>query len=96
MEIKFPQNQMNDLILDRLKEIKKLQSNFELNKVHYKPKSERNNFSNIALPVMFLINIHTGVLSIEEESELFKKIRDLSKGKKLIEKYFLEKHRVSH
>ena len=96
MEIKFPQNQMNDLIPDRLKEIKKLQSHFQLNNVHYKPKSEKNNFSNIALSVTFLINIHTGVLSIEEENELFTKIIDLSQGEKLIKKDFLEKHRLSH
>ena len=61
------------MILNRLKEIKKLQSNFQLNKVHYKLKSEKSNLSNVALPVMFLIDIHTGVLSIEEESELSKK-----------------------
>ena len=96
MEIKFPQNQMNDLIPDRLNEIKKLQIHFQLNNVHYKPKSEKNNFSNIAFSVTFLINIHTGVLSIEEESELFTKIIDLSQGEKLIKKDFLEKHRLSH
>ena len=96
MEIKFPQNQMNDLIPDRLNEIKKLQSHFQLNNVHYKPKSEKSNFSNIAFSVTFLINIHTGVLSIEEESELFTKIIDLSQGEKLIKKDFLEKHRLSH
>ena len=56
-----------------------------LNKLHCKPKSQKNKFSNIALPVIFLRIIHTGVLSIEEESKLFtKKIRDVSKGEKLI------------
>ena len=38
----FPQNQMNDLILDKLKEIKQLQDNIELNELDYKAKCKKN------------------------------------------------------
>ena len=53
---------MNDLILNRLKEIEQLQNKIELKELDYKAKSRKNyNFSKIRLVVViiFLRNIHT-------------------------------------
>ena len=75
---------MNDLILNRLKEI-------ELNKLDYKAKNEKNyNFSKISLFIIFFRNKHTKFLSIEdadiEQSKLCKELSDINKGGKPIEK----------
>ena len=46
---------------------------------------------------MILSHIHTEVLSAEEEqSQLFKELRDINKGEKLIKKIFFSKHKISH
>ena len=37
----FSQNQINDLICDRLKQINQLQNSIQLNKLYYKTKSEK-------------------------------------------------------
>ena len=51
----FPQNQMNDLILDKLKEIKQLQDNIELNELDYKAKCKKiYSFCKISLPIVIL------------------------------------------
>ena len=39
----FPKIQLNDLIIDKLKEIKKLQSNIKLDKLEYATKHRKNN-----------------------------------------------------
>ena len=41
VKITFPQNQMNDLILDRLKEIRQLQNDIKLNELDDKVKSDK-------------------------------------------------------
>ena len=38
----FPQNQSNDLVLDRLKQIEQLQNNIKLNELDYKTKPGKN------------------------------------------------------
>ena len=53
---------MNNLILDRLKEIKQLQNIIKLNELDHKAKSKKDyNFSKILLPNVLLRNIHRGV-----------------------------------
>ena len=47
----FPQNQFNDLIIDKLKEIKQLQNNVKLDNNIY-------NIQHKEKKIMFLINIH--------------------------------------
>ena len=47
----FPQNQFNDLIIDKLKEIKQLQNNINLDNNIYNIQHKEKN-------IMFLINIH--------------------------------------
>ena len=45
----FPQNQINDLILNRLKEFKQLQNNIELNELKFTIKREKHyDFSEIS------------------------------------------------
>ena len=61
----------------------------KLKKVDYKAKSrKKNNFSRISLPITFLRNIITEVLSTEdadkEESKLFKELRDINTCEKPI------------
>ena len=59
----FPQNHMNDLILDRLKKIKQMQDDTELSELDCKAKSGKNyNLNKNPLPIIFLKHIHTGVL----------------------------------
>lgn len=90
---------MNHLILVRLKEMKPLQSDIKSNELDYKSKSEKNhNFSCVlktSLRIIFLRNMHTRVLSIEdadkEKSKLFKELSDTNKGEKPIEKLFFLK-----
>ena len=55
----FPQNQINDLIHGRLKEIIKLRSSMNLSKLDYKAKSQKDYiFSKIILSAIFLTHIH--------------------------------------
>ena len=87
---------MKDLICDRLKEIDKLQNSIELNKLDYQTKSgKRYNFSKISFSIIFLRDIYTNVLSIQnaenEPSNLFKELSNISKGEKPIEKSLLQK-----
>ena len=55
----FLQNQTNCLILDRLKEIKQLQNDIELNELYYETKNRNDNSSKTSLPTIFLRNTHT-------------------------------------
>ena len=43
----IPVNQMNDLILDRLEEMRHLQNCFKINGLDYKSKNEKNNYFSI-------------------------------------------------
>ena len=57
------------------------------NLADYKSRSRKNcNFSKISLIIIFLRNIHTGVLSIEdanrEQSQEFKELSCINKGQK--------------
>ena len=81
----FPQNQINDLIIDRLKEIIQLENSIKPNKLDYKPKIGKHNLSKISLPIICLRNICKEVLSIkdtdEEQSKLLKELGDMNKVK---------------
>ena len=83
----FPQNQFNDLIIDKLKEIKQLQNNIKLDNNIYNIQHKEEN-------IMFLINIHYLLLfkrydkehlaledADEEQSMLVKKLSNLNRGK---------------
>ena len=74
----FPQNQMNDLICDRLKKISKLQDNIKLNYLKYEAKIRKHyHFSKFSLSII---------------CNLFKKLNNISKDDKPIEKMYLLKH----
>ena len=64
----FSLNQMNNLIIDKLKVIKQLQSLIKLNELGYRTKKSGRNFdfSKYSLPVVFLRDIHEGVLEIKD------------------------------
>ena len=50
----FPRNQLNDLIIDKLKEIMQLQYNIKLDDLEYTAKrGKRYNFSRYSLPIVF-------------------------------------------
>ena len=76
---------MNDFNLDRLKKIKQINYDIELNQLNYKAKSEK-----IIILVIFLRNKHTRFLLIEDadigQSRLFKELSDINKGGEPIEK----------
>ena len=56
---------MNDLIRDELKEIVNLQVIMKTDNLRYKSKSKKvHNFSEYSLPIIFLIDIHEGHLSL--------------------------------
>ena len=59
---------MNNLIIDKLKVIKQLQSLIKLNELGYRTKKSGRNFdfSKYSLPVVFLRDIHEGVLEIKD------------------------------
>ena len=80
---------MNDFNLDRLKKIKQINYDIELNQLNYKAKSEK-----IIILVIFLRNKHTRFLLIEdadiEQSRLFKELSDINKGGEPIEKTSLK------
>ena len=63
----FPKNQLNDLIIDKLKPIMQLQSNIKLDDLEYATKrGKRYNFSRCSLPIVFLRDIQGGNLSLED------------------------------
>ena len=83
----FPQNQFNDLIIDKLKEIKQLQNNVKLDNNIY-------NIQHKEEKIMFLINIHYLLLFKRYRQGKFgtrrcrwrakhvvKKLSDLNRGK---------------
>ena len=74
---------MNDLILERLKEIKQLKNDIKLNELDYETKSRKK----IQLHLTFIAsyinrNIHTEVLLIEDADRVLKKLSDINKDKK--------------
>ena len=80
---------MNVFNLDRLKKIKQINYDIELNQLNYKAKSEK-----IIILVIFLRNKHTRFLLIEDadigQSRLFKELSDINKGGEPIEKTSLK------
>ena len=102
-EIIFPHNHLNDLICDRLKEIKQLKETIKLKNLIYKTKNgKRYNFSKFSLPITFSRDIlkRHNVLSIEnaenEQNNLFKELSNLNKVGKGIEKIpFIDKGKCS-
>ena len=81
IEIIFPQNQINDLICNKLKEIKQLEDNSNLDNLEYTSKRARNySFSECSLPVVFLRDIGKKISSPKdtdkEQSKLVNKLKD--------------------
>ena len=57
----------NDLIINKLKEIIKLQDIIKTDDLHYKSKYRKNyNFTEYALPIAFLGDIPGGYLSLKD------------------------------
>ena len=81
----FFQNQLIDLIIDRIEEIMQLQNNIKLDKLEYKSKRGKCfGFSDYSLPVNLLRDIQERNLSLEvgnkEQIQLANELRDVSKG----------------
>ena len=49
----LPKNQLNDLIIDKLKEIMQLQNNIKLDDLEYTSKRGKHNFIRYSLPCVF-------------------------------------------
>ena len=64
----FPNNQQNNLIIDKLKEIMQSQ-NIKLDDLECPTKRGKHSFSKYSLPVVFLRDIHEGNLSLEDPDE---------------------------
>ena len=93
----FPQNPINDLILDRVEKINQLPNNIRLDDLQYKTEIRKHyNFSKYSLRIVFLRDIHKGNLSIEdtdkEQSQLANEFRvNINNGRIPLEKrYFLK------
>ena len=88
---------MNNLIIDKLKVIKQLQSLIKLNELGYRTKKSGRNFdfSKYSLPVVFSRDIHEGVFLKDANKEQSKLSCILNNVKKKIlrdkKKYFLKK-----
>ena len=82
----FPQNVLNDLISNKLKEIIEVQNSIELDKINYK----NYIFNKVSLSSIFLRDIYPNNLSVEnsddEQNDLFKMFGNLNIGKKSSEK----------
>ena len=66
----FQKNQLNDLIINKLKEIMQLQNNIKLDDLEYATKRRKNyNFSRYSLTIVFLKDIHEINLSLEYADE---------------------------
>ena len=84
-----------ELQIDALKSLSlpnKINKQINNYKLDYKAKIGKGyNFSKVSLPITFIRDINTNILSIEnndnEKSNLFKKLSDLSKDRKPIKKY---------
>ena len=61
----FPQNLMNDLVVNKLKETVKLQDIIKADELHYKSKADKFIILVNILYLLFLIDIHEGYLSLE-------------------------------
>ena len=93
----FPQNPINDLILDRVEKINQLPNNIRLDDLQYKTEIRKHyNFSKYSLRIVFLRDIHKGNLSIEdtdkEQSQLANEFRvNINNSRIPLEKrYFLK------
>ena len=82
----FLKNQVNDLIIDIVKEIVPLQNNIRLDDLEYTTKrGKRYDFSRYPLPIVFLRDIPKGNLSIKdadkEQIQIANELKDMGKGK---------------
>ena len=67
MRVYFQNNQLNDLIIDKLKKIMPLQNNIKLDDIEYTAKTgKRYNFSRYYLSIVYLRDIHEGNFSLED------------------------------
>ena len=87
----FLKNQVNDLIIDIVKEIVPLQNNIRLDDLEYTTKrGKRYDFSRYPLPIVFLRDIPKGNLSIKnadkEQIQIANELKDMGKGKMPSEK----------
>ena len=64
IEAIFPQNQLNDLIIHKLKEIKQLQNNINLDDLAYTKTGKKYGFCKYSL-LIFLERYAVGKLSLE-------------------------------
>ena len=86
----FPKNQLNGLIIDKLKEIIHLQNNIKLHDLEYTAKrGKRYCFTKYSLPIVFLKDIREGNLLLEDPDKeqiiLSDELKDMGKGKIPIE-----------
>ena len=82
----FLKNQVNDLIIDIVKEIVPLQNNIKLDDLEYTTKrGKRYDFSRYPLPIAFLRDIPKGNLSIKdadkEQIQIANELKDMGKSK---------------
>ena len=82
----FLKNQVNDLIIDIVKEIVPLQNNIRLYDLEYTTKrGKRYDFSRYPLPIVFLRDIPKGNLSIKnadkEQIQIANELKDMGNGK---------------
>ena len=83
----FLKNQLNDLIIDKLKEIMQFQNKIRLDDLEYTTKRRKcYNFSRCSLPIVFLRNKHKINLPLknvdEEQIQIVNESKDMGKGKK--------------
>ena len=65
IECVSPRNQLKDLIIDKVKEIKQLQNNTELGNLGYTKKGKNYGFCKYSLPILFWRDIHGENFSLE-------------------------------
>ena len=89
-EAVFPKSILNDLIINKLKQIIKLQDIIKTGYLYYKSKSRKiYHFTEYSLPI-FLRDMHEGYLSLKDaddvQSKFANKLKSIGKGIKSIEK----------
>ena len=82
---------MNNLIIDKLKEIMQLHINIKLDNLEYTSKKGKcYNFNRHFLPIVFLRDIHKGNLSLENSDEqklqLANELKDMGNSEVPIQK----------
>lgn len=62
----FPECQLNNLIIGRLKEIAEIESSIELGYVNYSTSGDNYKFNKYLLPVVLLRDLHDGNLALKD------------------------------